>query len=194
MTKNLALSAVVALVVSLAIGFAFPKQVQQVVQQLGSVVSSQALQSPVCVDGMCTYTQTVAISNTWAGGTGTTTPCAFKLPSATTTLESLVIQINTATSTAINFSLGSTTSAFATGTTNALIGSNANAGSVVKLAVAASQQRTLTFRPVLDTGVAGPGAFWVVGAQGGPGVPDMGFQIGGRCIIKYSTTGINGAN
>lgn len=185
MIKNLALSAVVAVVISLAIGFAFPKQVQQVVQNLGSVTGSQNLSSPVCVDGVCTIYMKQAIANTWAGGSGTTTPCSFKSPNATTTIMSFIWENRTATSTAGKLSLATTTNAYATGTTNALIRSDLAAG---VFDVAGSVQKTWVFNPVRDTGVVAPNSFVVVGVQGGPGAPDLGFQYTGSCTLQLLQT------
>lgn len=186
MKNTFVAGAVVAgVVVALVLSYlAFTKPFPTIEFPVGAVVSSQALQSPVCADGRCVYTVTQPIANTWAGGTGTTTPCAIRNPAnATTTLLSLVFQNNVATGTAAKLSIATSSTAFATGTTNALIRSDLAAG---VFDIAASVQKTYNFVPVRDTGVVGPGQFVVVGAQGSTGVaPDMGFQWTGTCSAKF---------
>ena len=178
---NLLLGAVgvVALVVAI---LALSKPAQVIIEKgFGSVVSSQSLESPICVDGTCTYIHKQKIASTWAGGAGTSTPCATRSPlNATTTLERFVWNNSVATGTAAQLSLATTSSAFATtsgAAGTALVRSDLASG---RLVVEASNQKTLTFYPRENSNVVGPGQWVVVGAQG-----SFGHQFEGSCLYEF---------
>lgn len=85
---------------------------------------------------------------------GTSTPCAIQNPfNATSTVLTVSMNITTATSSAISWAVGSSTTAFAT------------SSNMESIAVAAGSQYTLTWDPGNNNAVLAPRAWIVIGAD-----------------------------
>lgn len=110
-----------------------------------------------------------------SGVTGTTTPCAIRAPSATSTLRLASLQITTSTSTAGTWSFASSTTAFATTTTFGQF--TVTAGSQY------SYVATSTYGQPQN--VFGPNQFIVFGVQGYNNGSGNGFMYGGSCQAEF---------
>lgn len=111
----------------------------------------------------------------------TTTPCALQNPfSATSTIESVILNITTATSTTGTITFATSTTAYATTTT---IQSNVTAP--------ANEQETYNIPSATNGGtIIGPGAFVVVGVAGistTQGNVNNGFTYGGSCQATFQS-------
>lgn len=137
----------VAVVIAIGGGYLFPK-----FAPLGSVVGPELLSPFFSVDGVRHEYRRVKLA------TATTTPCAVRSPSATSTLLSASVQINVATSTATTWTLAKATTGFAT--TTALSVFSLGSGELGTLTYSA------TTTGVDTKDVISPNTFLVWGAAG----------------------------
>lgn len=166
MTKTLILSALVALVVTIVVSVVTPspKQIIREIPGLGAVVSSETLTSPTCIDGVCIFSTKRNFTTT-----ASTTICAIKSPSATSTILRATINVTTGSSTAATLYLATSTTAFAT-TTN-----------LVTYTLSANTQASTNFVGTAAS-VVPPGIFLVLGAAGGPA---NGHLLVGSCSVDF---------
>lgn len=134
--------------------------------QLGAV-SGPDISSPYfSVNGLVTYRSRIAMR------AATTTLCAIKSPSATSTLTYAGWQIGTGTSTAATIDLATSTTAFAT-TSNLVAASS----------VASGAQATVSWVPSTTNGVLAPNTYVVVKTAG---VGSGGYTYGGSCSAEFN--------
>lgn len=172
MTKqNIVTSAVVALVISLAVGYFYPNTVKTVIQEVtkaGSVVSSEL------PDNNFAFGQV----RRWAYGpkmnVATTTLCSIKSPAATTTLISAAFQVYTGTSTAATIDIGTSTSAYST-TTNLVSAFSLSSG-------AQGATGWTSVGGSVQDNIMAPNTYVVVKTAGaGLG----GYTYGGKCTVVF---------
>lgn len=111
---------------------------------------------------------------------GTSTPCALLNPlNATSTITNFVMNITTATSSAIIWAVGTSTTAYATTT------------SMESVSVGAGKQSTISWDGGINNTVIGPGQYVVVGSDSGTtpatGAFATGIVIGGSCQAVFQT-------
>lgn len=105
----------------------------------------------------------------------TTTPCALSSPTSTSTTVSFSLDVSTGTSTDGIFTIGTSTTAYAT-TSNMFIPS---------LTVSSGTKKTITWYPKeILSGVVSPNTFIVVGVAG---VSSGGFTYGGTCKALFNS-------
>lgn len=133
----------------------------------GAIGSSQTLSSPVCVDGICTYT----LSQTMK--TATTTVCALKTPAATTTLVSYTAR----------FVVGSSTNKTISITKGAAMQSTTTALNDAGMVLASGAQGTFvasTTPAVAGSTIIAPSQWIQVSMMGGTGTDSP----TGLCVAK----------
>lgn len=199
MTKNIITSAVVALVVAFGLWCVLPAKTPVVgATNFGntSIDGSQSnLPNPSNYDYLVARLAlglgtNISNSNTGVGNinvagqkmnlvSGTSTPCAIQNPlNATSTISSVSMNITVATSSAITWSVGSSTTAFAT-TSN-----------METVAVAAGAQQTITWDPGADNAQIAPRDWVVIGASGATAAGTGAFTsiiLGGTCQIVLNS-------
>lgn len=174
--KNHLITAGIAIVV-FAVGIAFVKPVQNVVQQFGSVASPD-IQSPYFSFGGVRFWG----AHTESLAAATTTVCALQSPVATSTLLSASIRFVVSSTTASTVTLAKATTAYATTT------------KLVEVALAAGAQGTVVASTTPSggatndgTNVFSPNTYLVVGMAGGTGT----FTPTGTCQAVWIQNSYN---
>lgn len=164
-TKTIITAAIVAFIVATGIWLVLPAKTAVVgASNFGNTATSgtQAnLPNPTNYDylvarlvlGLGTNTSNVLVgAQRMALVSGTSTPCAIQNPyNATSTVLGLSMNITTATSSAITWAIGSSTTAFAT------------SSNMESIAIAAGAQSTITWDPGSNNAVLSPRGWIVIG-------------------------------
>ena len=162
--KNKLFAVVLVVIVAIAIAGLYLPVGKSVVSQVVGAVSGPDTYFPyVANNDVQRYSERKGYN------AATTTICAFKSPSATSTLRFASAQFTTATSVASTVTIAKATTAFAT--TTALAIANIGAGA----------QATIVATSTADTWVIAPSNFVVVGMQGGVGT----FSPVGTCEVEF---------
>lgn len=192
-------SGVVALVILAIMGVANVLPKEAVTQTFGAVTPSTTTASyatestgaPIFVlgnaltgpnsTGATNYTGYIATQGYRQTATsGTTTPCAILNPfTGTSTIESFSFNETTATSSAVSWVLGTSTTAYAT------------SSSLMSSAIAASAQGTLSYLPVTNGNIVGPGLYVLLGTGLGTantvGPNTGGVVMAGTCSAVFQS-------
>jgi hypothetical protein len=151
-------------------GIMFPRTtvvervVERVVEQLGAG-TSLSTDNLITLGGVNTYVYTTAMAG------ATNTPCTFRTPNATTTLDYASANIRVATGTAAT--IGLYVGATSIGTSTATL---------FETALAANAKQTLV---VASSTIMAPNRHVVFGAKGSA----TGFTYGGSCNVKFTEVG-----
>ena len=154
MNKLHKLAIVAILVIAIGGAYSFPK-VQEAIREVGAVVGPDLISPYFAVNGVKHEYRKTKLT------TATTTPCAVRSPSATSTLVRTSLQIQTATSTATTWTVAKATTGFATTTAlrNTIsLGSGAQ-GTMVHIA-------STTLVAIDSVDVFGPNEYLVWGVAG----------------------------
>ena len=104
----------------------------------------------------------------------TTTPCTFKSPNATTSLEVFTLNVTTATSPAATFVLATST------VTNATTSLISNVGTL-----SASAQGFFIWHAGTNNSIVAPNTYVSLGAQNGGAATALGYTFGGLCTATF---------
>lgn len=161
----------VLVAVVIAIGVHYPKVSQPVQQVLGAIPGADLLFPQINFNGVKKEDTRKALT------LATTTPCAIKSPSATSTIASASLMVTTASSTATTWTVARATTAFATTTplTTAFSLSSAVQGSMTYFA-------SSTVPTIDSTSVVAPNTYLVWGVAG---VAPAGTGLGGVCSAEF---------
>ena len=174
-TKNITISALVALVVAFGVGFAFPNTVQTVIKEVSPTVGAFA--SPDSPSPYFSFGQLRRWNEKRAFLTGTTTVCAIKSPVSTSSLDlkATGARFDVSSTTASVVTIAKATTPFATTT---LIGNQYSIGANVQATILASTTAT---QQVAGVDVLAPNTYIVFGMQGGTGT----FSPSGTCQASF---------
>ncbi len=173
--NTIVVAGVVALVVSLGAYTYFAPVKQAVDSTFGSASSPSVNGNCMDVNGVTRCSQRIAVR------AATTTPCALKSPSATSTLASASVLLRTSSSTATTWTLAKSANPFATTTS---LGDHVVAGSA-QAAILATTTATVGLN---DKTVFGPNTYLVVSEVGGITAGDAagtGFVPAGSCNATF---------
>lgn len=109
--------------------------------------------------------------------TATTTLCSIPI-TATSTIQSLAIQINTGTSTAANIDVATSTNAYATTTSQGLL---------LSQVVSGGARATFSYDPASNANIVSPGQYILVKTEQSPA---GGFTYGGTCQLTYQPVAV----
>lgn len=147
--RNYIVTGIASVIVSLAVFVLGFQEKATPLPPAGSVVSSDSLTSPTCVDGVCKFTSREAFAP------ATTTPCGLRSPASTSTLIRVTVQSVTASTTALTFRLATSTAQNAT--TSSFASLAVAAGYADMVVIATSTDNLYKPNTYLNFGIEGTG-------------------------------------
>lgn len=144
-----------------------------------AITGSQTISSNLTISGTNTVNTMVTTVSNGSLTAATNTPMDIVSPAATSTLEKLVINITTASTTNATTLATVATSTLPNATTTGL--------TTGTFGVVSARTMTYTWYPVLGTGIVPPSTHLVLGIQGGTSINNMVYTYGGTYTAVWNT-------